>query len=145
MMATDPIDIAGVVAAAGATTWNAMPAGTRMGHLHLHVGELATARRFYSEGLGFDRIGWDYPGALFMSAGGYHHHLGTNTWAGPRAEAPGKDDAQLLEWTIELPNDRERESAVERLESAGHQAERQEHGVLIADPWGTKVRLDLTP
>ena len=141
MMATDPIDITGIVESAGDTPWTGMPAGTTMGHLHLHVGDLATGQQFYSEALGFDRMVWEYPGALFMSAGGYHHHLGTNTWAGSRAEAPRSDDAQLLEWTMRFPGEGSRESRVASLEKAGVAVERQEAGVLVRDPWGTAVRL----
>ena len=52
-----------------------------MGHVHLHVGDLDEGAKFYHDALGFDKVVWGYPGALFLSAGGYHHHLGTNTWA----------------------------------------------------------------
>src|SRR3954464_3083764 len=69
MMATDPLDIPGLVAEAGRQDWNGMPRGTTMGHLHLHVGDLDRAADFYSEGLGLDRTVWHYPGALFLAAG----------------------------------------------------------------------------
>ena len=142
MMATDPIDMPGLVAAAGAAQWSGMPAGTEMGHLHLHVGDIAGAEAFYAEALGFDRTVWEYPGALFMGAGGYHHHLGTNTWAGSGAAAAGPDDAQLLEWTMEFPDEGSRELGVRSLEDAGHVTVREADGVNVRDPWGTKVRLD---
>lgn len=141
MMATDPIDMPGLVAAAGAAQWSGMPAGTQMGHLHLHVGDIAGAEAFYAEALGFDRTVWEYPGALFMGAGGYHHHLGTNTWAGSGAAAAGPDDAQLLEWTMEFPDEGSRELGVRSLEDAGHATVREADGVNVRDPWGTKVRL----
>ncbi|MEO6068514.1 MAG: VOC family protein [Gemmatimonadota bacterium] len=141
MMATDPIDVPALVAAAGDTKWSGMPAGTTMGHLHLHVGDLADAAAFYSEALGFDRTVWEYPGALFMGAGGYHHHLGNNLWAGSGAVAPSADDAQLLEWTMEFPDVASRELGVESLERAGHKLERQEGSMVAKDPWGTKVRI----
>ncbi len=86
MMATDPVDVAGLLEAAGPAPWAGMPAGTTIGHVHLHVGDLAAASAFFSEALGFDRTVWEYPGALFFGADGYHHHLGTNIWAGTRAE-----------------------------------------------------------
>ncbi len=142
MMATDPIDMPGLVAAAGDAQWSGMPAGTEMGHLHLHVGDIAGAEAFYAEALGFDRTVWEYPGALFMGAGGYHHHLGTNTWAGSGAGAAGPDDAQLLEWTMEFPDEGSRELGVRSLEGAGHPVVRDDSGVSARDPWGTKVRLD---
>ena len=64
-----------------------MPPGTRIGHVHLHVGDLAAAEAFYAGALGFEVTVRGYPGALFVSAGGYHHHLGLNTWAGVGAPA----------------------------------------------------------
>jgi catechol 2,3-dioxygenase len=141
MMATDPIDVPALVHTAGETKWSGMPAGTVMGHLHLHVGDLDAAASFYSDALGYDRTVWEYPGALFMGAGGYHHHLGNNLWAGKGAIAPGPDEAQLLEWTMKFPEAGSLELGVASLEKAGHKAERQDDSVVVADPWGTKVRL----
>lgn len=145
MMATDPVDIAGLLGAAGGIPWTGMPAGTVMGHVHLHVGDIATATSFYSEGLGFDRTVWDYPGALFMSAGGYHHHLGTNTWAGHGAVAAPEQDARLLEWTIELPDAASVAAAGESLERNGFSAASDVAGattdIIARDPWGTQVRI----
>ena len=104
MMATDPLDAPGLVREAGTAPWTGMPQGTVMGHVHLHVGDLTNAANFFSESLGFDRTVWHYPGALFLAADGYHHHLGTNTWAGVGATPPTEDEAQLLEWTIHVPH-----------------------------------------
>ena len=141
MMATDPIDIPSLVGAAGDIKWAGMPAGTTMGHLHLHVGDLEQAAAFYSDALGYDRTVWEYPGALFLGAGGYHHHLGNNLWAGKGAVAPGPDEAQLLEWTMQFPDAGSLELGVESLEKAGHKVEQQDGSVLAKDPWGTRVRL----
>jgi catechol 2,3-dioxygenase len=141
MMATDPVDFADLIEAAGDERWSGMPAGTTMGHLHLHVGSLEGAAAFYSEGLGFDRMVWHYPGALFLAGGGYHHHLGTNTWAGAGATPPAPDDAQLLEWTIELPDSADVAAAGESLRVAGFAAERVGEDLITRDPWGTGLRL----
>lgn len=142
MMATDPVDVPAVVAAAGSTPWTGMPDGTVMGHVHLHVGAIPDAAAFYADALGFDRTVWSYPGALFLGAGGYHHHLGTNTWAGAGARPADADDARLLEWTIELPDAAAVDAAARSLTDAGHPAERAEDGAVVArDPWGTAVRL----
>lgn len=139
MMATDPVDIEGVVAAAHGAPWTGMPAGTTVGHVHLHVGDIAGAARFYGDGIGFSTMVKRYPGALFLAAGGYHHHLGTNTWAGPHAPSAGADDAKLLRWTIELP-DAESQAALEASLAAGGFATRRESGAVVAaDPWGTVV------
>ena len=142
-MATDPVDVAGVVAAGGYATWTGMPEGTTMGHVHLHVGDLERASRFYSEALGLDRTVWSYPGALFLAAGGYHHHLGTNLWAGSAARPPEADQAQLLEWRLELPDAGSLRSVAASLASAGFPAEVAPEGTAARtwDPWGTPLTL----
>jgi catechol 2,3-dioxygenase len=141
MMATDPLDIEGLVDAAGTVPWNGMPAGTRIGHLHLHVGDLSRAAAFYSEAVGFDRMVWDYPGALFLGAGGYHHHLGTNTWAGAGAVPPGAGDARLLEWTIKLPDGESLTAVRESLARAGYSSKPEGSAQMVThDPWGTRLR-----
>ena len=114
-----------------------------MGHLHLHVGDLEQAASFYSEAIGFDRTVWRYPGALFLAAGGYHHHLGTNTWAGQGATSPAEQDARLLEWTIELPDERSLSQVGESLTRDGYaiNADRGSRQLTTRDPWGTQLRL----
>ena len=102
--------------------------------MHLHVGDLGEAAAFYHQGLGLDQVVWSYPGALFLSAGGYHHHLGLNTWAAGAAPA-GDDDARLLEWEIVVPSAEDAEAALESL--ADHVVE---EGV-VRDPWGTALRI----
>lgn len=141
-MGTEPVDVEGVLRAAGDTRCTGIPAGTTLGHVHLHVADLARASDFYHRGLGFDRVVWSYPGALFLGAGGYHHHLGLNTWAGPAAGPPGPGDARLLEWTLELPGPAALAAAARGLADAGYAMTRPSDGeVLAADPWGTAVRL----
>jgi len=142
MLTTDPVDVAGLVASAGDTTWSGMPSGTVIGHVHLHVGDLAQGSAYFSDALGFDRMTWRYPGALFLGAGGYHHHLGTNTWAGSGARPPVVDDARLLEWTIELPTASDVTAVAQSLRNAGYEAdETSASEALTKDPWGTHVRL----
>jgi catechol 2,3-dioxygenase len=112
-----------------------------MGHVHLHVGDLPTAQAFYSDAVGFDRTVWDYPGALFLAADGYHHHLGTNTWAGSGATPPTEQDAQLLEWTIELPDQGSLDALSQSLERAGRvkmwETRAGQRALITRDPWGT--------
>ena len=139
-MASDPLDSEGVLAAGKGEPWTGMPRGTVMGHVHLHVGDLATASRFYHDAVGLDRIVWSYPGALFLSAGGYHHHLGVNTWAGRVAPA-SEHDARLLEWRMVLPTADDARVVAERLAAAGHTVARDSDGWLASDPWGTPLRL----
>jgi catechol 2,3-dioxygenase len=141
MMATDPVDVAGVVRSAGDVPWSGLPAATVMGHVHLHVGDIEQADDFYAEGVGFDRIVRRYPGALFLSAGGYHHHLGTNIWAGSAATPPADDDAQLLEWTLSVPSQADVESVAANLERRWPVARGDSGDLLTQDPWGTKLRI----
>ncbi len=141
IMATDPLDLEDLARAGGGEPWGGMPPGTRMGHLHLHVGGLEEAARFYHQGLGLQPTVRSYPGALFLSAGGYHHHLGLNTWAGPDAGPPGDGDARLLEWNLILPAAGDAEDAARRVLATGHAATASDAGWLVTDPWGTTLRL----
>lgn len=144
-MATDPLDVQALVAAAGEDAWAGAPAGASVGHVHLHVGDLDRAAAFYHAGLGLDKIVWGYPGALFLSAGGYHHHLGTNVWAAGAPPA-GEDDARLLDWTLVLPDASDVEAATESLAAAGYRADDAHRPGTrrVADPWGTALRLSTT-
>lgn len=138
VMTTEPLDVEGLLAEAGGGRFAGLSPGTVMGHVHLHVGDLREASRFYHETLGFDETVRDYPGALFFSAGGYHHHVGANVWA-PAAPSPGPDDARLLSWTLVLPE----EADVSQLaQLAQPSAERgRPGGLLLSDPWGTAVEI----
>ena len=91
-----------------------MPAGTTLGHVHLQVSDLAAAEAFWAEALGFDVTVRGYPGALFVSAGGYHHHVGLNTWAGVGAPPPPDGARGLVRFEVVLPDD-EVEAAAGRL------------------------------
>jgi catechol 2,3-dioxygenase len=139
-MTTVALDVESLVAEARGEPWTGAPPGTVLGHVHLYVRDLADASAFYHEGLGFDKVVWSYPGALFMSAGGYHHHLGTNTWA---AGAPlaGDDEARLLEWEIVVPDETSALAAGKNLEDKGFRVERDGAGVVARDVWGTQVRV----
>jgi len=139
-MATIPLDAESVVAAGGSHRWSGMPDGTTIGHVHLHVGDIAQAERFYHNALGFDKMVWSYPGALFLSAGGYHHHLGTNTWARGAASA-SDDDARLLEWDIVVPSESDVREAADSLDRASHDVRREGGHAVVKDPWGTQLRL----
>jgi catechol 2,3-dioxygenase len=143
VLATDPLDLRGLMAAAGETTWTGMPSGTTMGHVHLHVGDIELASRFYVDAIGFDRMVWSYPGALFLGAGGYHHHLGTNVWAGPDATAPAEHEPQLREWTLVVPTAADVNSLANNLRAEGVHVEAAagEGSVVTRDPWGTAVRV----
>ena len=137
---TDHLDVDDLVRSAGGEKWTGMPRDTVLGHVHLYVDDIDKAAAFYHDALGFDKVVWSYPGALFMSAGGYHHHLGTNTWA--RGAAPATDaDARLLEWEIIVPTPKDAEESARHVKEAGYDV-RQEGGEwVLTDPWGTGLRL----
>jgi catechol 2,3-dioxygenase len=143
VMATDPLDVTNLVAAGGVRPWDGMPAGTVVGHVHLHVGDLREADAFYHRALGFDRMVWDYPGALFLAAGGYHHHLGTNTWSPGPAARP--DEARLLAWELVVPTDGDAAAAAESLRRGGYAAQQVTDGWTATDPWGSPVRIAIGP
>lgn len=142
-MTTKPLDVASVIGAAGGKKWDGMPAGTKIGHVHFHVGNIDEAARFYHEGLGMDKIVWNYPGALFMSAGGYHHHVGTNTWAAG-ARPASDDDARLLEWELIVPDAGQVQSAAASIANAGFTVKPDGAAMLASDSWGIKLRLRAT-
>ncbi len=141
VMATDPVDVRALIAAAGTEPWTGLPSGTTIGHVHLHVGDLDQAARFYSEAVGFDRMVWSYPSALFMAAGGYHHHLGANTWAGPDAMPADTNAPQLLEWVLELPTIADVQHLADSLRTNAYSADLAGDDVLTRDPWGTTLRI----
>jgi catechol 2,3-dioxygenase len=140
-MASDPLDVPDLLRAANGAPWTGMPAGAVVGHVHLHVGNIDDAAAFYHAGLGLDKVVWQYPGALFMSAGGYHHHLGVNTWAGRDALPAGDTDARLIEWHMVLPSQQDVEAAATSLEHSGYEVKHAGDDRLVRDPWGTRVRL----
>ncbi|MCG7308105.1 VOC family protein [Brachybacterium sp. ACRRE] len=112
----------------------------KVGHVHLQVGDVPTARRFYIDALGFETTVGNHPGALFASAGGYHHHVAMNVWnsagAGPRAATLGLGDV-----AITVPGREDLDALVARLRRAGIQYADESHRVVVHDPWGTQVSL----
>jgi catechol 2,3-dioxygenase len=137
---TLPLDFDPVVAAAAGTAWTGLPAGTVMGHVHFYVRDVAGAHAFYVDALGFSPTVTSMPGALFVAAGGYHHHVGLNTWAGSAAQATD-DDARLLMWDLVLPDTTEMDAAAARLHAAGHGVVTTGDGRVARDPWDIAVRL----
>jgi catechol 2,3-dioxygenase len=141
-MDTLPLDLDGVLGELRREDASAgMPPGTRIGHVHLNVGDLAAAEAFYSGALGFDVTVRGYPGALFVSAGGYHHHLGLNTWAGEGAPPPPPDARGLREFEIVLPSPETLATEEDRLREAGFEPAREDDRVRVADPSGNRIVL----
>jgi catechol 2,3-dioxygenase len=143
-MATLPLDLqdlAGELDAADAELDTGLPDGTLIGHVHLNVADLAAAEAFYGDLLGLDVTARGYPGALFLSAGGYHHHIGLNTWRGEGAPPPPAGAAGLRAFELTLPDARALESAVERLRDGGVEVFGSERMATARDPSGNSVVL----
>ena len=140
-MATLPLDIDGLIGErSGAGEPQALaPAGTRMGHVHLQVADLAEAERFYNGILGFDVMVRGYPGALFVSAGGYHHHIGLNTWNSRGAAPPAPGAIGMRNFEIKLPNAEELDRVLARVRAAGIEVRDEADRSLIRDPSGNGV------
>lgn len=114
----------------------------RVGHVHLQVGDIPTAERFYLDVLGFEATVRGYPGALFAAAGGYHHHVAMNTWnsrgAGPRASTLGLGDV-----AVTVPAREDLDALVARLQANGVSHGDDGRAVRTVDPWGTQVTVAL--
>ncbi|MCK1638146.1 VOC family protein [Bradyrhizobium sp. 157] len=141
-MATDPLDIDGLLALTNPRISNyaGAPDGLRIGHMHLRVGDLEQADRFYGGAIGFDPTR-KRTGAAFLSSGRYHHHLGINVWQS--AGAGRRNDAATgLAWfSLEVASEEILQAQEQRLRQAGAPAAAITNGIETADPWGTKVRL----
>jgi catechol 2,3-dioxygenase len=135
-MATDPLDIEGILAELGPQPepWSGLQPETIIGHVHLHVATIPAAEAFYMDTLGFDPILRYGPSASFVSAGGYHHHLGLNTWAGVNAPPPPPDAVGLRYFTINLPDAAALAAVVERVEGAGVAFQEKDEVVFLRDP-----------
>jgi len=112
-----------------------IPSETRVGHVHLHVRNVDEAVDFYHGIIGFDIMGVEKKFQMgFVSAGGYHHHLGLNTWQGEGAPPPPTDAVGLRYFTIDLPNQKAYDEVVARVDAAGIPSNQTEEGLLIHDP-----------
>jgi catechol 2,3-dioxygenase len=137
----DPLDVEDLLAAvAGEETPDAVGEGLRMGHLHLHVGDLDEGLRFYRDVLGFE-VQANLGSAAFVSAGGYHHHLGFNTWQGVGAGPPPEHTAGLRRWLVELPSPDDVAAVRARVDAAGLPVEEIDGGFVVRDPWQTAVAI----
>ena len=139
-MASDPLDFRSVVEAAGDHRWQGFPDGGEVGHVHLQVGAIPPAERFYGELLGFD-LTCRYPGASFFGSGGYHHQLAANIWnsrnAPPRTEpVTGLAHVELLARDRSIV-----EATAARLAPSAVATTPIDGGFAVRDPWGTRIHL----
>ena len=115
-----------------------MPDETKMGHVHLHVPDVDDALRFYHDLVGFDVMG-HVPGVGFISAGGYHHHLGLNEWAGHGARPAPAGAAGMRRFTVELPTKRDLDDVINRLEHGEVRLTEEAGGYAALDPSANRV------
>jgi len=143
-MATAPIDFRSFYAGLGPEDPQqddlAVPEGTCVGHMHLRVADLPTAQAFYQDGLGFD-LTCRYPGALFLSAGGYHHHLGLNTWESRNGPPAPETAAGLQAFSLVLPDPAELERVCRQVEAFGSPVEQVGEDVVLYDPFRNRIQL----
>jgi catechol 2,3-dioxygenase len=132
-MANRPLDAEGLLREAGGAPWAGAPEGTRIGHVHLRVGDAAEARRFYGDVLGMDLTA-AWPGAAFFSSGGYHHHLAANTWRSAGAGPRDPRRAGLAWVTLEVSGEHAPADIVR------HGGEADPAGHSLHDPWGTTLQ-----
>jgi catechol 2,3-dioxygenase len=142
-MTTEPLDVKDLLGEADGD-FDGMPGGTAMGHVHLKVASIPHTVEFYRDVLGFDLVVERVPQAAFLSAGGYHHHLGANTWESAGAPPPPAGSAALRHATVVLPGADARDEAVRRVADAGQEPEETATGTLVRDPSGNAVFLTAT-
>jgi catechol 2,3-dioxygenase len=136
LMTTEPLDANGLLAEAHEDGFTGLPGGTRVGHVHLCVSEIPETIAFYRDTAGFDLVAALGPEAAFLSAGGYHHHIGANTWESRgRGQAP-EGSASLRHATVVLPSREERDALADHLGAV-----ESEHGPLVHDPSGNALVL----
>jgi catechol 2,3-dioxygenase len=143
-MTTLPLDVDSLLGelddpATAAFGW--LPAGTRVGHVHLRVADLPDTIAFYRDVIGFDLMAQLGRQAAFLSAGGYHHHVGGNTWQSAGAGPPPPGTAALRHATIVLPDGDERDRVLARVVASGVEPEGHEAGPLVRDPSGNALVL----
>ena len=145
-MTTLPLDVDDLFAVLDdprSAAFDGLPAGTRMGHIHLKVAAIAEAITFYRDVLGFGLMAQLGSSAAFLAAGGYHHHVGANTWESAGAPPPPPGSAALRHATIVVPDPAERGRVLERVRDAGGATEESTSGPIIRDPSGNALVLSV--
>lgn len=141
LMTTERLDIEDLLQETKGEPWNGLPEHTIMGHIHLHVSDLQKAEDFYCKGLGFDVVNRYGEQATFISTGGYHHHIGMNTWNGVGAKAPAANSVGMKWFSLVFPNDDARNEAVTKLQTLGALVQEEEGILITKDPSGNHIRL----
>ncbi len=145
VMFTDHLDIESILSelADDNFSWNGIDQAADMGHVHLHVADIASSEAFYLGLIGFEKPfkGIGIPSASFVSAGGYHHHLGMNLWAGAGAPPPSQGMARLLRYEILFPDSGALQPVLSRLAEAGVPVVTGDGGWAVEDPSSNSILL----
>ncbi len=139
-MVTDPLDYNGIVAETGGEKWDGIPKETIIGHIHLHVGDLDEAKRFYCDGLGFDLVMKMANSALFISSVGYHHHIGLNIWNGRNAEPLPDNSVGMKYFTIIFPDVDTRKNTINNLRDLDYDVI-EDNDIFVRDPSNNLIKL----
>lgn len=137
-MTTDPLNVQSIMQEESGV-WDGMPEGTVMGHVHLNVANIPASEKFYTEGLAFNVVTRYGPSALFVSTGGYHHHIGLNTWASNGGHPAPATSVGLSYVAFQLDDDAQQQHLVERLRAIGAAVELVDGGFNTVDPAGNAL------
>jgi len=140
-MVTKPLDYETLVAKTDDNKWEEMPLETIIGHIHLHVDDLLKAKEFYVEGLGLNVVQKLRDSALFLSTGGYHHHIAVNTWNGVGVEPLPDNSAGMKYFSLHFPNDKSRIKSIERIKNLGYKIIKRQNGIFVNDPANNVIKL----
>ena len=143
-MTTEPLDLENLLRELDdpeQEPFDGLPGETVMGHVHLQVADIPETLRFYRDVMGFDEMATLGSQATFLAAGGYHHHVGANTWASAGASPPPEGSASLRRATIVVTNAESRDEAVRRVAETGQEPEDTPDGPVVRDPSGNRLLL----
>lgn len=142
-MATLAVDLPALIAAAHPTPFRGIAQGTTIGHIHLQVHEVDEATNFYTQALGFGYMA-GYPEASFVSAGGYHHHIGVNTWHSRGAFPPPRGSLGLICYEIQLPSVEDKTDLLAHLQNLGYPSQTDSDRITLVDPSGIEIVITAT-
>lgn len=141
VMPSDPLEADELLEAASESTWDGLPSGTLLGHIHLHVNDMSKNLDFYVEGLGFEVVSRYGEQASFISDGKYHHHIALNTWNGVGAPPAMKESVGLKFYTINFSSKEKRDRIVSRLQAIGAMVDTEHEEFITTDPSGNRIHL----
>lgn len=140
-MVTRSLDYEELINKTGKDKWEGIPKETIIGHIHLHVDDLLKAKEFYVKGLGLNVMQKLRDSALFLSTGGYHHHIALNTWNGVGVDSLPKNSAGMKYFSIHFPDDRSRNESIEKIRKLGYEINRKQNNIFVKDPANNVIKL----